>query len=245
MSNAFQLIYTEDGSPTLRPRAIDHPLGWGEAMHSLKGAFAETLYIYGEAFRRAEALNLPARVFSLGLGLGYNEIMAVADSLKRGIDLKIESYEADDFLRSAFMNWVEGRPDKETDWLQGVYNAICESVAQNYALAPELVRSSLRKMLQDQRLHLHGPLLPTTKCPTQQSIILYDAFSAKTTPELWSEPFLVSFLTATADASAVFSTYACTGTLKRALATAGFTVEVRAGFASKRHSTFAFRFQCK
>jgi tRNA U34 5-methylaminomethyl-2-thiouridine-forming methyltransferase MnmC len=41
----------------------------------------------------------------------------------------------------------------------------------------------------------------------------------------------------------VLSTYACTGHLKRALIAAGFKLEIREGYASKRDSTLAYRLE--
>jgi tRNA U34 5-methylaminomethyl-2-thiouridine-forming methyltransferase MnmC len=71
------------------------------------------------------------------------------------------------------------------------------------------------------------------------SLFFFDAFSGKSTPELWTPEFLALFLQRVAQEKAVFATYACTGTLKRTLQTAGFVVEKRPGFQGKRDSTTA------
>ncbi len=114
-------------------------------------------------------------------------------------------------------------------------------------------------------------------------VILFDAFSGKSTPNLWTEDFLKQFLqkmTVSKIKSPIknspkiniqkfniqtinnqilnnqtmmeenlneqnepvfFSTYACTGVLRRALANEGFLVEKRMGFQGKRNSTIATR----
>jgi tRNA U34 5-methylaminomethyl-2-thiouridine-forming methyltransferase MnmC len=71
--------------------------------------------------------------------------------------------------------------------------------------------------------------------------IAFDAFSSKSTPELWTRDFLDHFLASACDDSCVLSTYACTGNLKRALIDAGFELRIREGYASKRDSTLAVR----
>ena len=71
--------------------------------------------------------------------------------------------------------------------------------------------------------------------------ILYDAFSAKTCPDLWSEEFLTLFLQKLAAPDCVFSTYASRGGLRRTLVQQGFRVFLRQGFQGKRQSTYAVR----
>ena len=102
----YKIITTEDGSPTLS-------LEKGESMHSLEGAFSESLYIYGFCIEKSmefhgqaqralpddhiesnpichETKNTDSnyrktprkpclekpRILSMGLGLGYNELIA-------------------------------------------------------------------------------------------------------------------------------------------------------------------------
>jgi tRNA U34 5-methylaminomethyl-2-thiouridine-forming methyltransferase MnmC len=69
--------------------------------------------------------------------------------------------------------------------------------------------------------------------------LLFDAFSAKTSPDLWTEEFLVEFFNKATAGDALISTYASRTALKNALKRAGFLVEVREGFKGKRNSTLA------
>jgi hypothetical protein len=78
----FFVVETADGSLTAC-------FGEGETMHSLRGAFNETVYIYGTALDRARSaatrssqLSFSPRTLSLGLGLGYVEILSAAYALK-------------------------------------------------------------------------------------------------------------------------------------------------------------------
>ncbi len=75
----FTFITTDDGSPSVR---LGQGEGSSEAMHNLRGAFTETLYIYGHAIDLALASNFEPRVLSLGLGLGYVETLSAGLALK-------------------------------------------------------------------------------------------------------------------------------------------------------------------
>ncbi|MEO0336841.1 MAG: hypothetical protein AAF202_10620, partial [Pseudomonadota bacterium] len=79
LPSKYRRLTTKDGSPTLEITVE----GVNENMHNFHGAFSETDYIYGEALRWALASPVPTlRVLSVGLGLGYNEIMTAAWSLR-------------------------------------------------------------------------------------------------------------------------------------------------------------------
>src|SRR5262249_23635737 len=107
----FQVVSTLDGSPTLR---LFQDGKWTETMHSPKGAWSETLYIYADAMKAALEHGWPLRVFSLGLGLGYNELVYAAHAVQleesRLAHCHMSSYEAVTFLSESFLHWIEERP---------------------------------------------------------------------------------------------------------------------------------------
>lgn len=63
-----------------------------------------------------------------------------------------------------------------------------------------------------------------------------DGFSPAKNPELW-EPALLREVARHTTPGGTFATYTAAGTVRRALAEAGFTVERRPGFDRKRHMT--------
>lgn len=255
MSN-FLIESTADGSPTAR-------IGDSETMHSFRGAFSETLYIYGSALDRFLALE-PAmarsecpRVLSLGLGLGYVEILSAAHALQHGYPLRGRSFELVPELIHGFRTWLLA-PQETVETTQGspviplsIYDQILARTAQAFYLqsathldAGELalaIRQRLAAAVACGDWILDGPLTSSTDFSQSFHIIAFDAFSSKTTPELWSREFLDPFLARACSPVCVLSTYACTGHLKRALTAAGFTLEIREGYASKRDSTLAVR----
>ncbi|NJL25980.1 MAG: hypothetical protein HC902_12985 [Calothrix sp. SM1_5_4] len=75
--SSIEVLTTKDGSPTLAFRRED---GYVEKMHHADGAVSESFYIYGEALeicRRNIGPGEPVRAISVGLGLGYNELIAI------------------------------------------------------------------------------------------------------------------------------------------------------------------------
>ncbi len=260
-SQLYSFITTADGSPSVRILERGPALGGaldttssGEAMHSLKGAFSETVYIYGTAIDHAMKLPSPLAVLSMGLGLGYVELLAAGLALKAGREneLRIESFEILKELRSWFVGWLQGSngvrpkvpPEVPSDVPLGFatsYAQILELTARETGVSAESIRGLLLRMQESGRWQVRAALTSKTVFDHKFSCICFDAFSSKSSPELWSEDFLRDFLAKSASEHAVLSTYACTGKLKRALVEAGFTLQIRLGFASKRDSTFASR----
>lgn len=242
-NNPFQIEITQDGSPTLR---LMDSSGLGESMHNLKGAFSETIYIYLPTLQTAFQWQEPeTRLLSVGLGLGYNELLTAAYSLKNFPNHPwcLLSYETKDFLRSNFMSWLDGIPrTTQTDSeLFGVYDVILDLVSREMNVPQAAVRNQLKRMAAAKTWIICETLRPSEDPPFRAHGIFYDAFSSQTSPELWNESNLDQFFIRFADFPCVLSTYAATGSLKRALKKADFKVEFIPGFGGKRQSTSAVR----
>lgn len=239
-SPEYQIEETADGSPTLR---LMGPQGLGESMHNLKGALSETLYIYGLPLNCLIEWNVPdPRILSLGLGLGYNELLVTAHFLKHGRrQWQMVSYESVSWLRNQFIAWLT---DQSTDRpaLAATYSRIVELVAaQVGALRAVEVKNFLKQQWQAGHWRIENELTPSTMIPFKCHAIFYDAFSSHTSPELWGQASLEHFLASAAEVPCAFSTYAATGDLNRALRAHGFKVQKVKGFGGKRESTFAIR----
>lgn len=272
----FQLVETADQSLTARliytastasgTTSTSEPANTSETMHSLRGAFLETVYIYGKAYDTAvELLDQAAlnpvtgapplttrhpRVFSLGLGLGYVELLSSALSIRHDRELHGASFEAVPELNSSFLNWlglhsVDSNPSTNTGLVPAhVYDDILNRTSKETGVPDALIKSRLKEAIKSQSWSIEGPLtaeLSVSSLETPFHCIAFDAFSSKSTPELWTREFLDSFLAKACAPVCVLSTYACTGHLKRALQSANFTLNIREGYASKRDSTLATR----
>jgi tRNA U34 5-methylaminomethyl-2-thiouridine-forming methyltransferase MnmC len=226
----YKCVITGDGSPTLS-------LGptW-EHMHALEGAFTETLYIYQPTIEKAfNAVDSPV-FLSLGLGIAYNELLIAFEALKQEkMPRQIASYESVAPLREAFTHWLLGQA---TD-LATVYDQILGLYAEKYRRDGISAKFFLRKLFEKGTLQLLGAVEKETPPPSHA--LLFDAFSNKTSPELWTPEFLDLFFKQVSANPCFLSTYACNGDLKRALRNNGFKLDIQKGFAKKRHSTFASR----
>lgn len=204
-------------------------------MHHSGGAAAETEYIYKTPLRfMFENLKFSS-VHVVGLGLGYIEISWAIEYLKilanKAHVSTLQSFEVETELCEQFMNWVYA--DKATS---GVYDQICTF------LDPKIDSQQIKKILADNFLNhpISGDLTANYKKFIKPNLVCFDAFSSKTSQELWTYEFLNGYLE-NCHEDCVFTTYACTGVLKRALKAHQFKLFTRLGFKGKRDSTFAVR----
>lgn len=216
---------TSDDSPTLR-LISDSSLDLvtrAESMHHSGGAASETQYIYGNPIRQALSIDPEINFLVVGLGLGYIEMLIASEARGRAIT----SYEIDPELRQNFLEWSQGSEKFE------IYNLACRSLK----LEPELIRSQIQK----NHLNLGAELSLNTVFEQKSHVICFDAFSQKTSGTLWTEEFLDYFIIHACEQDCIFTTYACTGLLKRTLGKHNFHFEKRPGFIGKRDSTLAVR----
>ncbi len=236
----LDIYLTKDGSPTLIFKKTDESgQSYEEKMHHSEGAWAETLYIYCPALKKSFEFT-HAKVLSLGLGLGYNEVMATALELRSNpkSPVVIHSYELLDELRDDFSQFViQGRSEIYSD----CYKRVFELVAQEFSLSSEELRLALRRKIENKELQLLEAFPQAMPLGQTYNCLLYDAFSSKMHPELWGEEFLTQTFSKICEENCVLTTYAATGALKRSLRALGFEKVERPGFAGKRDSSFYFR----
>ncbi len=239
----LQLICTEDQSPSLQ---VESPVpggtvSLGEAMHHSGGAYSETQQIYGDPLRSAIGEGRRS-VISVGLGLGYNEILVAFEALRAQISPKnffLLSFESEPILRDHFIAWTESQDEGF------VYDQIFEFFQNSKDLPTSEGKQDLKNWLREARAlgswQLESALLPSFTTHRKYEVIFYDVFSAKTSPQLWEEKFLTAFFEEVSAADALVASYACTGSLTRALKKAGFKSLPKKGFHGKRNSTLAYK----
>ncbi|MGZ3768256.1 MAG: MnmC family methyltransferase [Bdellovibrio sp.] len=241
----FEIEITGDGSPSLRLLASVDPEKYkGESMHHSGGACAETLLIYGTPIRQVlEKVENP-RFLIVGLGLGYIELVIAREALLLGKSAAqvslITSYESVLELKEFFFKWLHGKKEELSIEVWNTYDSVLNHVIAGTELTAEVLKSFLTvhfKTLSD----IQDAITNDVCLPSKYHCILYDAFSSKTNPFLWEEEFLTGLLHLGAAEQCVLSTYACKGSLKRALRKEGFEVVVREGFQGKRNSTLGIK----
>jgi tRNA U34 5-methylaminomethyl-2-thiouridine-forming methyltransferase MnmC len=229
------IFTTGDGSPTLSFARED---GYIEKMHHSAGALSESLYIYHAAAADALARGWPLHVLSFGLGLGYNELLAIAEAKRQSrLDWKVDSFEAHPFLRREFARWLR----REHGPLSEVLDRVLEGVAEKLELSASTILDEAGAGLSDGRLTLRGPF-PQDRADTAGcTVVFYDAFSNKMETDPWLETTLQNELGPCLAKRCIFTTYAATGSLNRGLKSLGFRLLDRKGFEGKRESTLAIR----
>jgi hypothetical protein len=230
----FQIVRTADGSPSL---SIADVAGYVEKMHHSAGALSESIYIYHAALQEVTKREWPLRVLSLGLGLGYNELLTAAEALNANVRATIYSFEIEPLLTHNFLEWILGRKSDFAD----LYQDIATGIQAKLQVSEADLKNFLRTSFEDGTWIVKQKFPDEAQHVSKLSCVFYDAFSNRMSPELWSEELIRTIIQRMCAESCVFATYACTGTLKRALASEGFVKVERPGFAGKRESTFAIR----
>ena len=231
-----EIFITQDGSPTLIWRRND---GYAEKMHHSGGALSESFYIYHHALQNTLERGWPPRLLSVGLGLAYNELIAIGQLVRSGVaDWKMWSFESEAFLRDSFRAWLI-----ESDCaLSPTYTQILTVISQRLDLSPTTLKNATRDALTTGQWVLGRAFPPSMEVEMGPiTCVFYDAYSKKMHPELWVEEDLRQQLERWLDTRCVFATYAATGGLNRALRALGFSLQSRPGFLGKRESTLAIR----
>lgn len=226
----FLLEPTQDGSPTLR--SVES----GESMHHSGGAALETEFIYKTPIELAlKHLNV-CHVHVLGLGLAYIEITWAIECIKsnklKKNENSLSSFEIEAGLVENFISWLNTEDTQDS-----VYDQICKHLDSEVQIT-EIKEILLRNFGQHP---VKGDLRAHYKDSPKANLICFDAFSNKTTQELWSEEFLDAYVKSCANEDCIFTTYACTGILKRVLKKNGFEMIPRYRFKGWKDSTFAVR----
>lgn len=234
----YTWVKTQDGSPSLQIE-LTGAVERAEKMHSWEGAYSETQYVYGEVIRTVCQAELPLRVFSLGLGLGYNEILAASEVAAGTARLDYGvSTELDPWLIKEFRKWLS---DQKSE-LEVPYNEILNLFAAEKNQRPEDIKAILTDWVSSGVWKLdHGYGLDFDFYGRTFNAILYDAFSDKVSPELWTQEILDKTLQSADPFFCVFGTYASKGILKRSLKATGFHLLDRTGYGGKKESTLATR----
>ncbi|MEK6772445.1 MAG: MnmC family methyltransferase [Bdellovibrionota bacterium] len=241
----FSVEETQDGSPTLRLLPLSQSTEERpESMHHSGGAYSESVYIYGEiineAMRKLSPQKQPVGVLSLGLGLGYNELLVAATSIQNGIEknFRLQSYEIVPELISSFLSFCRGEilalEVKET------YQKMMTFYEKNFRLAPSEILKCLVQAWDEGRWKIDRDFSVISEKESCH-VLLYDAFSGKTNQSLWTEEFLTRKLMVCSAPDALFGTYACRASLKQALKNCNYEIHIRDGFLGKRNSTQARR----
>lgn len=230
-----EIFVTKDGSPTLCFQRAD---GYVEKMHHSGGALSESLFIYHQALVEGLKIVENPKILSVGLGLGYNELIVAAELIAHPAKTAcLWSFENLDALRNGFLSWII---DDARGPLADVYDSVALGISCQFKLTSVQLKSWLAEAYSSGRWQLRRSF-PDDIENVWANIVFYDAYSRKMNPELWIEGELVAVFERHLEPNAVLATYAATGALNRTLKRLGFRLTPKAGFLGKRESTLAIR----
>ena len=245
---SYDFFITADGSPSI---CLSSSIYRPEAMHHRQGALSESLFVYHGVLSEALTRQAPPQILSVGLGCGYNEMIAVAHFLNAEQtqpfpqDFYLESFEGETEIRTAFLNWLnnkaEANPDELQKELRQTFSLVADKVSAHFQLKTDSLRQKMLQLVNEKKFVLRDWLRDDTSFTHTFGVIFFDAFSRQSTPDIWSDAFLIRFLNKVAADRCGIATYAATGSLNRALRATQFERTEMPGFSGKRQSTRAFR----
>ncbi|MEO6282243.1 MAG: tRNA (5-methylaminomethyl-2-thiouridine)(34)-methyltransferase MnmD [Dyadobacter sp.] len=215
-----RFIVTQDGSHSL------YSSQYQQQYHSLQGALGEAVHIYINLGLRPilENASAPVHVFEMGFGTGLNAFLAwkLADELGKQIYYtSIEAFPVTSG-EASLLNYETLTGQSGFMKLHDSPWSAQHAISDNFSLKKEDTR------LED---------FSSTEI---FDVIFYDAFDPRAQPELWTAE-IFSKIAAQTSQGGVLVTYSSKGIVKRALRSAGFTVERHRGPGWKTHVLKAIR----
>ena len=211
--NPQQIVLTEDGS-----HSVLHP-ELHETYHSIHGAIQESEHTFIDAgLRQCKQSSL--NILEIGFGTGLNAFLTLVETEKTqqkvfytAIELYPLSSES-----AASLNY----PDLIAKDKKNVFYLLHSSPWQKHISLTK--NFNLYKILED---------FTTFRLTGTYDLVYFDAFSPEKQPEMWTNERF-QMLYDCCNPNAILTTYCAKGTVRRALQTAGFSVERIPGAKGKR-----------
>ena len=216
---------TADGSPTLYMEQFD------EYYHSKHGAIQEAMHVYLKmGFTHWQSQNperADCRVFEMGFGTGLNAFLTAEAASHTKINLLFDS--------------IEAYPLGADEVKEVGYSAFFDGDRKQ--LFEQIIDCPWEKETQ---LSSHFTLLKEQisfedyTFKSSYDLIYYDAFGARTQPELWEDECFFAIVE-NLNPGGVFVTYSAKGSVRRALEGLGLIVSLVPGPPGKREMIQAVR----
>jgi len=218
-----RLVLSQDGSHTIISELF------GVSYHSKFGSIQETQTVFIDAGLDYQVSRgyREISILEMGFGTGLNALMTLTGI--KGIPIKYHTIEAypiseEQYTQLNFAQVLDIDSEHQDQFIKMHTAASAETVALN----PNF---EFTKYIQK---------IENFDTAHRFDIIYYDAFAPTSQEELWT-PELMAKLYNMCNSNAVLVTYCAKGSFKRALKSAGFTVEALDGPEGKREMTRAKR----
>lgn len=209
-----EIIQTQDGSTTI------YLPDWNESYHSKHGAVQEAYHVFiKNGFSLFEGKSIS--ILEIGFGTGLNAFITYLEAQKNTNQkihyVGVEAYPI--ALEEALqMNYAQEIEAKESHVFQLLHQVDWE---EENMISPEFTLTKRQQYFQD------------INDSNAFDLIYFDAFGFRVQPELWSEAIFTAMFKAL-KANGVLVTYACRTSIKKAMISAGFSVEKLPGAPGKR-----------
>ncbi|MGL4908806.1 MAG: tRNA (5-methylaminomethyl-2-thiouridine)(34)-methyltransferase MnmD [Bacteroidales bacterium] len=217
--NTTSIISTDDGSFSVRNEMFN------EAYHSHSGAILESNHVFIEAGFRQVKQN-EVSIFELGFGTGLNALLTLLEAQKTRQKIYYEAIELYPLAAelSSQLNYSSIlRIDNQ------IFENICSAKWNTTVeITPNFTLCKKQCSLLDFRFI------------RKFDLVYFDAFSADTQAELWTESVFFDIYNAMNN-NAVLTTYSSKGLVKRNLRAAGFIVQRLQGAGGKHHMLRAIK----
>lgn len=209
-----EILTTNDGSTTI------HLPDWDESYHSKHGAIQEAYHVFiknGLSLFNGKSVS----ILEIGFGTGLNAFITYLEGKKANqpIDyVGIEAYPvlSDEALQ---MNYVsELNAAEESEIFSKMHYVSWE---ERHSISTHFSLTKRKQFFQD------------ISDENSFDLIYFDAFGFRVQPELWSLEIFQKMYKAL-KTNGVLVTYACRGSIKRAMLECGFKVEKLPGAPGKR-----------
>lgn len=217
-----EILTTNDGSTTI------HLPDWDESYHSKHGAIQEAYHVFiksGLSLFKEKSIS----ILEIGFGIGLNAFITYLEAKKYNQTIDYVGVEAYPVLydEALQMNYVsELNATEETEVFAKMHQSSWEekhSISSNFSLTK---RKQFFQDISDENAF---------------DLIYFDAFGFRVQPELWSLEIFQKMYKAL-KSNGVLVTYACRGSIKRAMLECGFKVEKLPGAPGKREMLRATKF---
>ncbi len=208
---------TADGSHTL------FVPGLNEHYHSTHGALQESELVFIQnGLQRLPLCLKEINILEVGFGTGLNALLTVLEAKKQKRKMNYVAIEPEPIAQAILgeLNYADRIGGTEA---AGYFKKLSEAGWEYPAfLSDYFILSKIQAKLEDIALR-----------DEQFNLVYFDAFGPDVQPELWTGT-IFSQLFRCLKPDGILVTYSCKGTVKRALKSAGFTIEKLPGPAGKR-----------
>ncbi len=209
-----EIIITEDGSTTIRIPE------WNENYHSTHGAIQEAKHVFIknglDLFQDQKKIS----ILEIGFGTGLNSFITFLETKQKEqvnyVGLEAYPVAAEEVKQMNYVSELNALKDQSIFELMHTCDwEIEKSLTSNFNLTKK------KQFFQD---------ITDENC---YNLIYFDAFGFPLQPELWSEVIFQKMYDALLS-NGVLVTYACRTSIRKAMLTAGFSVEKLPGAPGKR-----------